>query len=115
MEHRAMAARTTLESVTFDNALESPAFRYASHIDDLVRLEVFGGDLVASLEVAVATAQLEFAAVLDPVRASLLQVARRGFVDPGGLDVFHQANLNGVIAVARRRLALRDHAWTGLH
>ena len=115
MEHRTVSTRTALEAVAFDYTLESAALGDTDNIDHLVCLELFGRNLVAGLVVSTAITQLELAAVPHPVRASLLKVAGCGLIDPRRLDVLHQTELNGVITVGGRRLALRDDTRTSLH
>ena len=110
MEHGTMAGGTAAEVMALHQAGETAALTQADHIDNVVRLKLIRKNAVAGLQVAIATVEPELALKLHAFGAGLLQVPGIGLV--GLLCILDQTELNGIITIRGRCLALRDDART---
>ena len=109
-----MPARAAAEVVALDHALEPASLADADDVHHLRWLELVYQNTVAHLEVAIACVQFELTRVLDSVGARLLGVTLHGLGQLLRLNTFDQTELNGVIAIRDRSLALNNHAGTRL-
>ena len=115
VEHRTVRGIAAAEMMALDHTRETSALADADDVHFFVGLEFVGEHAVARLQIAVRSVpHPELAQEFHAFGGRLFQVSRVRLVDARFLDVFHQAQLHGVISVDGRRLALHHHAWTGL-
>ena len=114
MEHRPVRALAAAEMMPPHNAGETAAFADADHIDLIVGLELIDQHLIAGLEIVVAGPQRKLAQKLRALDVSLFEMAGARLVDARRFDELNQPELNGVVPVSGRRLALYYHTRSRL-
>src|SRR3982751_5743833 len=99
-----------MEVVPLDDTRKAAALAHADHIHFVFRLELVYENAVARLQVAVAAVQLELADKENTFGAGLLQMAPLRLRHAVLLSELDESELDGVVSVAGRRLALDHHA-----
>src|SRR5439155_26752707 len=104
---RAFAAT---EMMPLHHAGEPATLADSDHVHLVLGLELIDQNLVAGLQIAVPAAGAKLAHELRALDSRFLQMPGGRLIDPRRLDELEQSELDRVVSVRRRRLALHYHA-----
>src|SRR5262249_53233281 len=114
VEHRTVRAFAAAKVMALDKTREAAALADADHIDLVLRLELIDQDFIAGLQVARSAVEPELTDELGALDSGFLQVPGGWLIEACRLDKLKQSELDSIVAVGGRRLALHHHAWTRL-
>src|SRR5260370_25180935 len=114
VEHRSVRTLAAAEMMPLDHAGESAALADPDHVHHVFGLELVDQNFVPGLQIAIAAVELEFADELRAFHAGFLEMSGGRLIEARRFDELEQSQLDSVIAIGRRRLALHHHARPGL-
>src|SRR5690348_8177564 len=114
MEHRAVARFAAAVVPALHTALKTFALAHAAHIDVFAYLKAIHQNAVARLSLVLRILQANLAEVPHRRDARLFEMARQRLVDPLRLNEFHEAQLDGIVAIFVHCAPLHHHAWARL-
>src|SRR5579859_3848326 len=110
VEHGSVRSLASTEMMPLDHAGESSPLADPLHVHHVLGLELIHQHLVAGLQIAVAAVELELADELRAFDPGLLEMPGGRLIDARRLDELEQPQLDRVVAIGGRRLALHHHA-----